>query len=376
MSQTQSRRRNPRGVVGSNEAFVAIVDAARVIQIRNCLTPSEQNRVHWAAATLDVPQQSKKRQQYRMFLHDVCTGCGPHGVLLCAVGLGQHKIITMRKMDRAALVAKLVETKNQPPIESLIIQGLASDHGISTINGSIWPSGPIDTYAPSIGPTDVNNMAHETQGTFQGSATGMGLAYHTAAVNWSALGSSTTMVSNGNMWNLTYPHESMEYPSLEEAAAVFDACICNMMQKVNTAAPSRVVLTVTLPSESVPIVCLMSLRVYEWAVEFLAQSLFDFKVKRVDQIRHIISSKELQVAVSGADTMLRGAQDEALIAVFGFSMYEAMNGNFIRRKEIQEGKARTDCVSMVLLDDGAIINISLDWDNGLKIRNKLYTYGG
>lgn len=182
--------------------------------------------------------------------------------------------------------------------------------------------------------------------------------------------------TNGNLWNLANPHESMEYPSLEGAAAVFDACICNMMQKVNTGAPSRVVLTVTLPSESRPVVCLVSLHVYGWAVEFLAQSLFNVKVKWVDQIRHIISSKELQLVVAGADTTLTGAQDEALIAIFGFYMYEAINGSFIRRKEIREGKARTECVSMVLLDDGAIINISLDWDKGLKIRNKLYTYGG
>ena len=92
--------------------------------------PSKQTRAREAATVLEKPQQSLSRQKYREFLYDVHRKCGPHGVLLCAVELGQHKVVTMRNNDRAALVDQLQTSKNQLPISCSVVRYLAEAYGI------------------------------------------------------------------------------------------------------------------------------------------------------------------------------------------------------------------------------------------------------
>ena len=94
-----------------------------------------QNRAHEAAAVLEQPQYSKSRQEYRVLLYDIHSHCGPHGVLLCAVELGQHKATTMRKNDRASLIDKLGRAKNKPQIDCVFIRSLAQRCGIPESNG-------------------------------------------------------------------------------------------------------------------------------------------------------------------------------------------------------------------------------------------------
>lgn len=113
-----------------------IVNTARILQVRGSLTLSQQNRAREAAVVLEKQEDAPNRQKYRVFLFHVHSECGPHGVLLCAVELGQHKAITMRNSDRATLIDKLGKNKNQPPINYPVIRSLAEDFRIpNTVEG-------------------------------------------------------------------------------------------------------------------------------------------------------------------------------------------------------------------------------------------------
>ena len=122
-----------------------------------------------------------------------------------------------------------------------------------------------------------------------------------------------------------------------------------------------------------PVDCLMSLDVCEWDVEQLAMALFNAKVKWVEQVRHIVLNEGITLIIPNSEATLKGAQDEAIIKVFGPEIYNAINESPVRIRELKEGKHVTECVSMILTKNGAIINLSLGLDKGLEIQNKLYT---
>lgn len=131
MSLSQKRQRAPRKTIGYSEAYVNIISTARMLQVRGALAVSKQNSAREAAAVLENPQHSSSRQKYREFLYEVHTKCGSHGVLLCAVELGQHKAVTMRNKDRAALITQLETSKNRLPISCSVIRHLAEAYGIT-----------------------------------------------------------------------------------------------------------------------------------------------------------------------------------------------------------------------------------------------------
>ena len=91
---------------------------------------NEQNRVCDASTIIKEPQQSLKRQQYRVFLFEVHKACGPVGVLLCASELGQHTATGMRKGDRASLVKLFQAEKETDVFTCNVLHKLAQDHGI------------------------------------------------------------------------------------------------------------------------------------------------------------------------------------------------------------------------------------------------------
>jgi len=137
-TSTSARQRGPRKTINSAEAYRSIVDAARVLRIRCALPPGKQNRARDAAAVLQQPQSSRGRQDYRLVLHDVHNKCGPHGVFLTAVELGQHKVITMRKNDRAVFIETMAKNKDDPSISCAFLRSLAEEYGIpSMLTGTL-----------------------------------------------------------------------------------------------------------------------------------------------------------------------------------------------------------------------------------------------
>jgi hypothetical protein len=76
--------------------------------------------------------------------------------------------------------------------------------------------------------------------------------------------------------------------------------------------------------------------------------------------------------IPNTEVTMKGVEDKAIIKVFGPEIYNAIRESPVRRRELKEGKHKTECVSMILTKDGAIINLSLGLKGSLQIQHKLY----
>lgn len=168
----------------------------------------------------------------------------------------------------------------------------------------------------------------------------------------------------------------IENASLEGIVSIFGEYICNIIRRVTVQTKNMAVckgsVTAVISPWDGPVDCLLSLEVCEWSVEYLAMALFNAKVAWVEQAKHIGFSDGTTLVIPHPEATLRGARDEAITTVFGLQIHNAINDSSIRRRELQEGKQVTECVSMILMENGAIINLSLGLDRGLEIIKKLY----
>jgi len=96
-------------------------------------------------------------------------------------------------------------------------------------------------------------------------------------------------------------------------------------------------------------------------------------VKWVEQVLHVVLKEGITLIIPHSEATLKGVLDEAIIKVFGPEIHDAITESPIRRRELEEKKGVTECFSMILTKNGAIINLSLGLKGGLQIQNKLYT---
>lgn len=132
-------------------------------------------------------------------------------------------------------------------------------------------------------------------------------------------------------------------------------------------------VTTVFPLWGGPVDCFLSLDVCESGVEYLAMALFNARVKWVEEVRHVGFEGGATLTIPSSEVTLKGVKDEAIIMVFGSEIRCAINESRIRERELEEGKLMTECVSMILTKQGAIVNLSLGLDRGLEIQRKLYT---
>jgi len=64
------------------------------------LCPGEARSVKEAVEILNSAQTTPKHKGYKQFLHDVHSKPGPHVVPVCAVALGQAKVVDMCHVGR------------------------------------------------------------------------------------------------------------------------------------------------------------------------------------------------------------------------------------------------------------------------------------
>lgn len=163
-----------------------------------------------------------------------------------------------------------------------------------------------------------------------------------------------------------------EHASLEGIATVFDQYICGAIRRdpiqIDRITFWRASVTTVFPLWGGPVDCLLSLDICEWGVEYLAMALFNAKVKWVEQVLHIVLNEGITLIVPNSEATLKGVRDEALIMVFGSDIHKAINESPVHRRELEEGKHVTECVSMILTkQQGAIINLTVGLDRGLEI---------
>ena len=165
----------------------------------------------------------------------------------------------------------------------------------------------------------------------------------------------------------------LENASLQGIVEVFDTYMCNAIRRVNVDGESKAAITMIFPGWGGPVDCLMSLDVCQWGIAQLSMTLFNVKVEWTECVLHVILENGMTLTTETSEITLKGVEDKVINKVFGSGIYHAIAECAVRRREIAEGRNVTECVSMTLTQNGAIINLSLGLESGLRIQNKLYT---
>jgi hypothetical protein len=90
-------------------------------------------------------------------------------------------------------------------------------------------------------------------------------------------------------------------------------------------------------------------------------------VKWIEQVLYIILKKGIILIIPNSETILKGILDKVIIKVFGFKIYNIITKSPIYKRELEEGKYITEYISIILIKNRAIINLSLGLEGGLKI---------
>lgn len=164
--------------------------------------------------------------------------------------------------------------------------------------------------------------------------------------------------------------------SLQGIAKTFDPYMSGAIRKIShqNDTVSTAAVTMAFPPWAL-LDCLMSLDVLPSKVQYLAMALFKVRVEGEGQVR-FVSLKDGVRLVPNPELTLKGVQDEAISEVFGAEIHQAITACRMRKKELREGNNATECVSMILTsnyNEGAILNLALGLEEGIRIRRLLYT---
>jgi hypothetical protein len=119
---------------------------------------------------------------------------------------------------------------------------------------------------------------------------------------------------------------------------------------------------------------MMSLEITSNKVERLASTLFGAAIESTDEYRYLIQPTGLRV-IPCPDLVLRGCRRDVISEVFGHDVETAIKASPAYREEAEQGNPLTECVTMTVsnrAEDGAVINLSLDQKEGVRVRMKLY----
>lgn len=100
----QRHLRQPREKRGIHDCIQRLHTLTKKVKVRRRLDEKTAQHVDAAVVVLKNDQKVRSGKVYQEFLHDVLRLCGPELVLLCAGGLGKHKIANLKSEDRTYLL--------------------------------------------------------------------------------------------------------------------------------------------------------------------------------------------------------------------------------------------------------------------------------
>ncbi|KAJ5100876.1 hypothetical protein N7456_006928 [Penicillium angulare] len=346
-------RQCPRKSLTSAEAWEKVESTAYRLGIAWHLGPKQSKQVSEAFSSLSHPSASTSHRKYRLFLHEVRRTCGLQGVRLCAAALGQNNVRDMNVSQRDALVRKLGEEKYRLLINNPSFPSIVGDTQVFGLLEAHLGSLEVEEYSEPI--LDF----HESSP----------LTAHARFLqdDW--------QVST----DLANTQEVFEHASLEGIAAVFNGAISGAIRiRTNSSSTSvktcsKASVTTVFPPWGGPVDCLLSLDICESMVQALAMALFNARVKWAENSLHVSFERGANLTIPNSEVTLKGVGDEAIAAVFGSEIQHATRESPIRLRELEEGRLMTECVSMIITEKSAIVNLSLGLIRGLEIQKKLYT---
>ncbi|KAK3371618.1 hypothetical protein B0T24DRAFT_629705 [Lasiosphaeria ovina] len=341
----------------AEKALERVIAAAGKLSILGVLSNGETKRIDEARGVLMTTQTNDRRKKYKLFLYGVLRYSTPAAVLLCAIALGQVRITNLKGGERNEL-CQLIQN-NQSSINHSTIVELAIKCQISTSVNDVPSSLPAAPSSPGDKRSGKRRRLSKTTGTAsenQGQLTALNIS------------------SNDPAFASTRGQRVIERASLHGIAKVFDEYMCSAIRRVAVQNEIKAAVTTVLPLWGGPVDCLMSLDICELEVKQLAMALFNAKVTWVGQGLHLVLKEGSTVSIpSCSEATLKGVQDEAIIEVFGPEIREAIWESPVRNRELEEGKHLTECISMIVTQNGAIINLSLGLERCLQLQNILYS---
>ncbi|KAI8647965.1 hypothetical protein NCS56_01548200 [Fusarium sp. Ph1] len=174
-------------------------------------------------------------------------------------------------------------------------------------------------------------------------------------------------------------HFIVENPPILKVAAVFPRYLAQAIRKYQQSPGTPWVAAITMTfldgsSFGNKLGSMMSLEIMKNKVERLADMLFGAEIESTDEHRYLILPTGLRV-LSTSDLILRGCKRDVIAKVFGEDIANAIKASLAFKEEHDQGNPLTECVSMSisrLSNDGAVINLSLDEREGVRVKAKLY----
>lgn len=317
-----------------------------------------------------------KRRAYRTFLEGVHGESGRVALLLCMVGIGQKRLWRMKAGERREFREKLKLRICSTPFDSRVLQSIAQD-------AELLPEGCMKALAscvqrrqcqltlvaegrPSLSeniptsPTDKDGASRQQTGEDV-------WPLRQRDIRGGAI------VSPNKQQATTSQGEALRYASMAGATAVFGERICDTFANVTTQRGDkdmRASITMEFPEWGI-VDCLLSMHICKSAVSPLAKELFGAEVAWLDDSIHATLQEGLTIIVPGTELTLKGTEEAIILDIFGPEPLNAIKATPIRGEEVRQGKSKTECVSMILTGDGAVINLALGLEGGMQIQKKL-----
>ncbi|KAL4889179.1 hypothetical protein BDV59DRAFT_187062 [Aspergillus ambiguus] len=326
MVQVLNKRRPPRKPITSEDAWRKVEDIGKTLIERSLRNKKDERAAALGVSSLSQIPTSTKDQKFRQFLDSLRLRCHPHSataVLLCCIAIGKDNIVNMNRFQRNALLDKFERERNGPILSSPVLQEIANSQRIPEMKGK--------SYQPTLATRD----------------------------------------SHSNIDGATYEHAF-----LEGLATVFKEDLCGIISRVPTQVDGETVwkaaVTTAFPLWGGLVNCLMSLDICTAGVDYLAMALFNAKINQAEPLRYIDFDDGPTLIVPDSESTMKGVKEEAIVKVFGVEIQEAIRDSPVRRKELEQRRQLTECVSMIVTRQGAIVNLSLDLNRGIEISRKLY----
>jgi hypothetical protein len=164
-------------------------------------------------------------------------------------------------------------------------------------------------------------------------------------------------------------HQTVSEPPMARTARVFPDYMCTAIKTRG----DRAALTIIFPY-TLEVVCLMSLAIRPNKVEHIAMKLFGVHIEVEDEFRWLILGNGARCLIS-PETPLQGARMEAVNALLGNDVADAVATSPTRQKEVEKSIVATRCVTFSIDSnpaEGGFLNLNLGTQGGHEIKGKLF----
>ncbi|ORY01892.1 hypothetical protein BCR34DRAFT_89943 [Clohesyomyces aquaticus] len=311
-----------------------------------------------AEVVKNQPRSSRStRRRARELLMDVFKSLGPEAFLLCASGPSITKLGENASHIRFSTIRNWWDSALRPQGLALVAKELCKDCGIGSL-----------VQLPQKRRVSEGHGANE-----HGSSKRNMTLIRSHSLSDEMHQEVPELSSNDPTLLATQEQLVLGKASLQGIPKVFNEYMCNAIRRVSVGNDSKAAITMVFPRWVGPVDCLMSLDICTRDVEQLTMALFGVKVEWIEQVLHVVLENGMVLTTETSEVTLKGVEDEAIDKVFGSEIHQAITECGVRRRESTEGKHVTECVSMILTRNGAIISLSLGLEGALQIEKKLYT---